>query len=402
MYRASWNSRTQKLETAPSAFTTSGEINHKDLSQQERSTASSLSQLFYLTDNSGAIVDRVLAASSTQSTAAEERQPFQWSAGKNQVDLGWWTPKAGEIEWSVSRDGQEVFSTTGTTFRDDGVDRSEPAMYLVEGTWEYVDDSGEDAEKHYRYGVSLPAADDTALGRSIDDPSVRELSANEDIAGLSASGVAATAEIDYSTFIADRVVSSFPCPEWVEPGIKGFLGDNRGFSNSPTDYAPDLSFRTLTTANITIDGSTVREASPSTVATGLTRGLDGDGNVIREARASTEEMSVAVGGGPVAQIDMVHRASDPLCKVAPAVDAIVTTYVDPTGTLRLTGKHDGAPHHELTYRFRGETGVDNGKGSGCAYRWESQSLASLLPPAEIEVDISWVGPGVKRDCPVAS
>lgn len=350
-----------------------------------------ISKVYFRTDSDGIIEDRVFASARTGSVDSDTgRTPLQWSVSSSGVDLAWWTPD-GDVEWTVSRNGVEVSRTTGTTFRDTEADSSKNQQYTVTATHEYTDPEGESQEEAYHYGVNTPPVDDSAVGLAITDSEVQTPELNTDIAGyaLTSSGMRDT-QVAYGTFIPDKRIDR---PSMCTPvKYEEFGGDNRTFASDKAGDFHELSNRMQNIAFLAWDGNTagLDEAQANV---GTTRAYI-DGKQVASKTASSSGIKTFLTPVPsraLANIKFQQAGSDPLCNVlgaapAPDINAVIDVSLkNGSGAMHITGEHDGAPNHELVFNHISPKGKFY---QGCGYRFQRGKFTSLLPPMEINVDVT--------------
>lgn len=334
------------------------------------------------------------------------RTSLEWAATTDSIEFAWWTPDA-DLEWTVKRDEKLHRTVDGTGFVDPDVDTKTGHAYTFTAEHDYVDAEGENQESSYIYFANIPPAPDSVEGIEVADPAVREMHYNTDVAGIAASSAAKVRHttLAFASFIPEkRIAIPPPC---YAPDLDQFGGDNRSFAKWWTPGADELSSRILSTAQIKWSDRNATSAEGST-SIGLTKGYK-NGKLISTARASTRQSSVNTSlddVGPFTNTRIKQKASDPLCPLrvtggeAPDIDAeIEIELYGLTGALNVAGKHDGAPNYELTFLHQDRNGTMVG---GCAYRFKRGSFMELLPPMDVNVDLSWNPTGLwNKQCPIA-
>ncbi|MGO1971809.1 MAG: hypothetical protein ACTH2Q_02515 [Propionibacteriaceae bacterium] len=275
------------------------------------------------------------------------RMPLQWSAGSTTVSLGWWSPDD-NVEWTVSRDGEFITTTTGTTLHVTDAARSSASYYTVEGRHRVTTTDGQEADQPYFYGVAIPAADNTSLGQNIQDSALRGPDQNKDLAGSVPNGLTELM-VGYSTFIPDRYLAS--------PFVCNLPDDNREVAH----YGGDgRTWHGTELARTTADASGAQAA------------------VIDNPLNGTARMAFLVD------------TSNPLCFIAgvpaPAINGDIDVTVDATGY--------------MNHRYDG----DGRSGHGCAYRRQVNSCKHLFPTfPNAVVDVTWnAATGAHPDCPIVT
>lgn len=83
----------------------------------------------------------------------------------------------------------------------------------------------------------------------------------------------------------------------------------------------------------------------------------------------------------VATINLRGKSSNPLVGLAPDIDWEYTVTVNKNGTVKVVGKHDGYPCHEIYKRVDSNAPVT-------LHTLNKQTILSLGPPMEIDVNVT--------------
>lgn len=134
---------------------------------------------------------------------------------------------------------------------------------------------------------------------------------------------------------------------------------------------------------------------------GSTYSVTGAHKYTDEDRKEQESKFVYGTSAPPAPADVRGlKTGDPkIHEVAAYTDiAELSTFMwGPTGFHTLVGKHDGAPNYE--YKFTYQKG-QSAQTIGCSYRFKRGLFEELLPPMDVDVDVSWTPNGAwKKVCP---
>lgn len=361
-----------------------------------------LSKVYFSTDSSGVIQDRVFASSRTGVVDKESgRLPLQWSADSSGTDLAWWSPDD-DIDWHISRDGEELDVISGNTYRDTSVDRSTNHDYTINGYRSYTDEDGETQEELFNYGVNTPPLDLDAIGLSISDERIQDPDYNTDIAGLAIEPFAIRdTQVSYGSFIPDaRIDAPTGC---VPLNYDEFSGDDRTFAKDQAGDFHELSNRLQNIAFLSWSGNTPH-LDEVQANVGETKAYE-DGSEVASATESSEGLTTRLfPEPPVANIEFSQSGGIPLCSIlgtapAPDINAEVNFLLsNDTASANVVGKHDGAPNHEVLFNHFSPSGDFF---QGCAYRFERGSFTNLLPPMDVNVDVHVNQTGNwNYDCPV--
>lgn len=372
-------------------------------SKRAAATASDdLPEVVIKTSADGRIIDRAYTSSSSNWTDPDSgRTRFQCSVGTSSVELGWWTP-SDDVEWTIKRNDKVIAHTKDIEYTDTTVDRRKGSTYSVTGAHKYTDEDGKEQESKFVYGTSAPPAPADVRGQKIDDPKVQDVTANTDIAGVSTqAATTASATLTFSSFIPDKTIPYPPACGPLATAYDRLGGDNRGF-NQGFRNPIELSHRIANQVNINWIGDKARQAA-AIVDIGTTRGYK-NGKLVDTAVANKKDSFIKATpeDGSTALVKMKQNASDPLCKVfgadAPDINAELSTFMwGPTGFHTLVGKHDGAPNYEYNFTYQKGRSAQT---IGCSYRFKRGLCEELLPPMDVDVDVSWTPNGArKKVCP---
>lgn len=359
-----------------------------------QNTQSTLSGVYYATDQNGIITDRIFA-SSPQSYGHDS--DLSWAATTKDVRLRW-KPQKGVTQWDIYRSNKKIGSTRSNEWVDLNANRQKDLDYAVIGV--------EKRNQIDLLGVTIPALTADPLGKEISDRTLQEAGFNSDLF-ISKSNQTATrsmreTQLAYNTFISEKRIPVPPvCTEFLG---KQFSGDGRSFANTKIvgDYER-LSSRGQNLAYLSwINNNADLDEVDSRV--GETRVYDGDKIIARKTAdksgLKTTKFNFSKGR---ATLRFVQDIGNPLCSLAfiPAahIDVdIKVTIENSTGNGIVKGTHDGAPNHEVLLTHI----TSSGKGvSGCLYNFRSSDFIRLAPGLPVKVDVTMNQGGVwGKNCPI--
>lgn len=328
-------------------------------------------------NSSNMITGKSISLERTPLDTTEKRNALaQYTADNSgHVELSWWDPSEGSINWTVERDGI-LATVSGSSFSDARPDPSISTTYRITGQREITingSPSGEVAIEPFTSVIQVPGVDADPVGQRLGEAAL-DANSNTDVLTLQGGW---TLQNELNTFIPTAIASTpfdlQPCIEaYGGNGVGYYAGDDRSFAG-PTDYQP--SSRTSMYLSLSFDALGHTDSFFQMIKrTSGTRLYDSTGTLIAEADADLD--ITAVGGmGDItgAQGTYRHHVADPLCSVAPAIDYELTIGGWGNGQVRLFGMHDQAPSYE--WRVSGPT-----PGYFNFYEFESKGLQYLAPP----------------------
>ena len=178
-------------------------------------------------------------------TITLEREPRLTSEGRTAlaeysadetgiVELSWWDPSPGTIDWTIERDETVVALVNGNTYVDDRPYPSADTTYTITGVRD-VTIEGNTYEEPFTTILQVPGIDASPIGQPLEAASL-DAEANSDVLVANA---AFTVIQELNTFIPTaRAATPFniqPCIEayggiWSGDGVGYYGGDNRGFA----------------------------------------------------------------------------------------------------------------------------------------------------------------------------
>lgn len=362
----------------------------------------------YKTDEKGIVTDRIFSSASPRTIDGDTgRTSLQWEGTNDVTKLSWWTPDP-SVEWIVERDGKQLEKTRDSSYIDKSVDRDKNHEYTVRAT---VKDKSilEDSEaSEYFYSVNIPPTESESIGKSINDASLLTRDSNRDLAGLSNSSgtspqVLRESFVAYGSFIPEaRIKKPTPCGP---ASYDQYGGDNRTFAHSKNPDWEKLRYRGLNIAYITWDGLKPK-LDEAYRKVGTTHAYE-NGKQVASKTASNSGLTTKLetGNAGTANIHFKQAIANPLCSLpggaeAPDINADVNVKLNKsTGASVVTGKHDGAPNHEILMHNTASDKLQR----GCLYRFEHGSFNSLLPPMDVDIDINRnPGGNWTQSCPINS
>lgn len=292
------------------------------------------------------------------------------------VDLDWWDPSAGEIDWSIRRDGVPVANVNGSSFTDRRTQVSAKATYVIEGEWSTTGES-------YLTQIDVPAIDTSAVGLPSTDRSLSAAS-NTDVLSQVASALRAV-QLEVNTFIpsaeAGLIGTWTPCLEQSighsPEGPWYYGGDNRGFTT-----ADQPSVRTAVRVEHVFDGPLYGWSNWSTRTSG-TKLWYFDGRLAASAQADLSNI-VHSGdfGDPYSRgMRFDHAVKDPLWSIAFNIDYQIFFKATRT-TYGFVGWHDKAP----SFEFRARAGASS--PWALVYMFDNQGLfylAGITPKQNVDI-----------------
>ncbi|MFB2583331.1 cell wall-binding repeat-containing protein [Herbiconiux liukaitaii] len=345
-------------------------------------------------DSDGLIVDRTVSHVRRDNDQTDTAAPLAWSAGTSGVSLTWSASVAPDTIWTITRDGEVVSTSTAQEFTDGDSSRTEAHEYTISAT-DYTGDDLNSAQPYF-YSVTIPSTDESAVGRSIDDPTVVTADLNADIAPVSAAArTTLTADPMWMVFIPDRQ-DAVPalCVGAIAAGGAYFTGDNRGFTTNDM-YQSAIQSRTYMQIQHLYSGTPLKFAPGSQIqkGVGMTRLYNASGNLISEQRASSDTIYVQYREetNSSASWTVHHYVADPLCPGAPTVDYLIDFSSNNLGWQSVTGYHDQAPNHELRWVAQQDVAGAT-KQDGCWYKFQSRGFPWLannpvtFPQAFVDLD----------------
>lgn len=290
------------------------------------------------------------------------------SATPTYVDLAW-APMRGVREYILSREGVQVGTTSGTSFRDDGIEPGTTVQYQVSaGTFE-----GTASQDTPIYGVAATVPSTSTS--SLEEASDQVVAEARSLASYN------SADLSWYTFIPQARIDAPPVACEYTAGYQ-FGGDNRGFAPNGLDASLG-GYRTFLAASVGWKRATnvVQQSS----FTSWTSVYDSStGAKVDEAQATGTYDAYLLGtdaGRTYVDVRMAQQVGNPFCSMNSIEGAFSITLTRSGSYTIFSGQHRQMPNHEIFL-----TGFPGGSAQVVYQRQYASPLClvnMLCPPADM-------------------